>query len=58
MYRTVKELNENELNELRNNLYWHVFSESNLDEKDITNEMLFKYFNGTTFVEGDFFCNQ
>ena len=58
MYRTVKELNNNELDELRNSLYWQELSKSGIGEEAITNTMLFEHYDGINFVEDDFFCNQ
>lgn len=56
--RTVEELNEDELNELRNT-YFDDF-EGLLDYTcayDVTNKDLFSHYAGIGFVEEDFFCN-
>lgn len=59
MYKSVNELNESELNELRNSLYWELFNEGKeIDEEDINNNMLFEHYEGISFVYDDFFCNQ
>ena len=59
MYKSVNELNESELNELRNSLYWELFNEGKeIDEEDINNNMLFEHYDGICFVNDDFFCNQ
>ena len=59
MYKSVNELNESELNELRNSLYWELVNEGEeIDEENINNNMLFEHYEGICFVEDDFFCNQ
>ena len=66
MYRNVTELNENELQELRSNLYHELLDDGSLNEvmgkeidseDDITMDCVKDYYAGTTFVEEDFFCN-
>ena len=66
MYRSVEELNENELQELRSNLYHQLLDDGSLnevmgkeieDEDDITMDCVKDYYADTSFVEEDFFCN-
>jgi hypothetical protein len=66
MYRNVTELNENELQELRSNLYHQLLDDGSLNEvmgkeidseDDITMDCVKDYYVGTSFVEEDFFCN-
>ena len=69
---TVRELNQEQLDELKNNLYWNLDGEQYGDitdeEKksileashpnDIPNELVFKNYDGIHFVEDDFFCGK
>ena len=69
---TVYELNQEQLDELKNNLYWNLDGEQYGDitdeEKrlileashpnDIPNELVFKNYDGIHFVEDDFFCGK
>ena len=66
MYRNVTELNENELQELRSNLYHELLDDGSLNEvmgkeidseDDITMDCVKDYYADTSFVEEDFFCN-
>jgi hypothetical protein len=66
MYRNVNELNQNELEELRSNLYHQLLDDGSLDEvmgkeineeEEIPMDFLKNYYADTTFVEEDFFCN-
>jgi hypothetical protein len=66
MYRNVTELNENELQELRSNLFHQLLDDGSLnevmgkevnDEDDITMDCVKDYYADTIFVEEDFFCN-
>lgn len=62
MYRTVYELNKDELNELRDAMFWGVdnsfLEENNINYPwEITNEMLYNHFGGISFVDEDFMCN-
>ena len=55
---TVEELNENEIDELKANLFW----QENYDlpfmyQEDIPNKIIFDFYDGIEFVKGDFFCN-
>lgn len=62
MYRSVTELNQNELQELRSNLYHQLNVEQVMgkeidSEDDITMDFVKDYYADTSFVEEDFFCN-
>jgi hypothetical protein len=66
MYRSVDELNQNELQELRSNLYHQLLDDGSLNEvmgKEIDSEVeipmdfVKEYYAHTSFVEEDFFCN-
>jgi len=65
MYKNVDELNENELQELRNRLYYESLDDGSLDEvfKEINSEeeipmdFVKYYYSDTIFVEEDFWCN-
>ena len=66
MYRSVEELNENELQELRSRLFHQLLDDGSLnevmgkeidDEDDITMDFVKDYYADTSFVEEDFFCN-
>ena len=57
MYRTVKELTKDELEELRSNYYYNVLND--IDEpSEVLDNTIFEYYDGTQFVADDFFCNQ
>lgn len=64
MYRTVYDLNEEELNELRETYYYQLFEcdEDVLEDydcaSDIPNEVIYNHYDGICFVEDDFWCNQ
>lgn len=51
--KTVHELNQNELKELRNRLYHQYLNDGILEELDFVKS----YYEGTYFTEEDFFCN-
>jgi len=66
MYRSVEELTQNELQELRSNLYHQLLDDGSLNEvmgKEVNEEVeipmdfVKEYYADTTFVEEDFFCN-
>jgi hypothetical protein len=66
MYRSVNDLNQNELEELRSNLYHQLLDDGSLSEvfgyeinSEVETPMDFikTYYEGTGFVEEDFFCN-
>lgn len=63
--RTVKELTNDELNELKEG-YACLMNEEDeegtsygelIESHNISNEIIFEYYEGMTFVEEDFFCN-
>ena len=67
-YKDVEELNEDELWELKDRLFWNSEEEylteeqmeiinNALDPDDIPNEIVFEVFEGTAFEEEDFWCN-
>lgn len=64
MYRTVYDLNEEELNELRETYYYQLFEcdEDVLEDcdcaSDIPNEVIYNHYDGIYFVDDDFWCNQ
>jgi hypothetical protein len=64
-YRTVQDLNEDELDELRESYYYELDDEGEdeileciNDYSDITDEFLFEHYEGVMFSEDDFCCNQ
>ena len=66
MYRSVEELNQNELQELRSRLYYQLLDDGSLnevmgkevnDEDDIPMDLVKSHYADTSFVEEDFFCN-
>ena len=65
MLKTVHELNQNELEELRNRLFHQYLDDGSLEEvigedkneEDIPMDFVKSYYEGTYFVEEDFFCN-
>ena len=64
MYRTVYDLNEEELNELRETYYYQLLdSDEDVLENydwaaDIPNEVIYNHYDGISFTEDDFWCNQ
>jgi hypothetical protein len=66
MYRSVEELNQNELQELRSRLFHQLLDDGSLDEvmgkevndeEEIPMDFVKDYYADTSFVEEDFFCN-
>jgi hypothetical protein len=66
MYRSVEELNQNELQELRSRLFHQLLDDGSLDEvmgkevndeEEIPMDFVKVYYADTSFVEEDFFCN-
>jgi hypothetical protein len=64
--RTVNELNQDELNELRENYYYSHIDDGSLFEvfekeiespNEIPVDIVKVYYEGTYFVDEDFFCN-
>lgn len=64
MYRTVNELSQNELEELKSNYYYELMDECPEALKGIdypyqmANETVFNHYSGIRFTADDFFCNQ
>jgi len=65
--RSVEELNQNELEELRSCLFHKLLDDGSLDEvmdKEINSEeeipmdLVKVHYSDTFFVEDDFFCNE
>jgi len=66
MYRNVNELNQNELEELRSNLYHQLLDDGSLNEvmgkeidseEEIPMDFVKTHYADTSFVEEDFWCN-
>jgi hypothetical protein len=66
MYRSVEELNQNELEELRSRLFHQLVDEGSLDEvmgeeidseDDIPMDFVKTHYADTSFVDEDFWCN-
>ena len=66
MYRSVEELNQTELEELRSRLFHQLLDDGSLDEvmgkevneeEEIPMDFVKDYYASHTFVEEDFFCN-
>ena len=64
--RTVNDLNKEELEELRDRLFFQLLDDGSIDEiigksveysTDIPMSFVQEYYNGTLFVEEDFWCN-
>lgn len=64
--KTVTELNENELEELRSRWYYEHLDDGSLNEiagkeieseEDIPMDVVISYYEDTIFSEDDFFCN-
>jgi hypothetical protein len=67
MYKSVGELNQNELEELRSRYYHQLLDDGSLDEvmgKEINSEeeipmdLIQAHYQDTFFVKEDFWCNQ
>jgi hypothetical protein len=56
--KTVHELNAEELQELRSRWYQqHLDNNSSKDEENVPMDIVMRDYEGTYFVEEDFFCN-
>lgn len=64
--KTVHELNQNELEELRSRFYYQHLDDGSLEEivgedlceeEDLDMDLIKTYYEDTYFVEEDFFCN-
>lgn len=62
MYKTVYDLDKEELNELKDSMFWA----DDVDEEilnginyywEIPDEVIYNYYNGISFVDEDFMCN-
>ena len=64
MNKTVYDLNEEELNELRETYYYQLLDsdEDVLEDydwaTDIPDEVIYNHYDGICFTEDDFWCNQ
>lgn len=58
MYRTVRELRQSELEELKEAIFWeHPEVAKDWMPWEIPNEVVYRFFDGISFVEEDFWCN-
>ena len=63
VYRSVHELTDDELAELKGNYYWELMDLNDEDSdyftcpEDIPDDVIFEHYSGICFVEDDFFCN-
>ena len=66
MYRSVEELNQNELEELRSRLFHQLLDDGSLDEvmgkevneeEEIPMDFVKTHYADISFVEEDFWCN-
>lgn len=56
--KSVHELNQNELEELRSNYFYNEEIQHDFqDVFEVKNNVLFEYYEAVSFVEEDFFCN-
>lgn len=57
MYKTIYELTTEQLDELRDNLYWGRTDDCLwATPSDVTDAILFKTYKDTSFTDDDFFC--
>lgn len=54
--KTSKELNKIEFQELKE-MYEHYLADSGEEPRTITDDMVHIFYEGTYFVDEDFFCN-
>lgn len=62
MYKTVHELTQEELNELKAAYFFeNIINDENLKDistpENITNDFIINYYDGILFTNDDFFCN-
>jgi hypothetical protein len=66
MYRSVADLNQNELEELRSRLFHQMLDDGSMlevmgkeidEEEEIPMDFVKAHYSGTSFVEEDFWCN-
>lgn len=60
--KTVYDLNERELEELKESYFWQDETQDILEGAytcpyDIPNDIIFNHYDGVCFVDDDFFCN-
>ena len=52
---SIEQLNNDQLEQLRHNYFYEVENHNFNAPYEVTNEVLFKFFGGISFVEDDFF---
>ena len=61
MYKTVYDLTKEEMNELKESLFWEEGSDEILDginfPWEIPDSLIYSHYDGIVFVDEDFFCN-
>jgi len=60
MYKTSYDLSIEEMEELKESLYYELLDNGTIDINDfdgVTEEMVHEYYDGVSFVEDNFFCN-
>ena len=62
MYKTVYDLNRDELNELKNSFYWQDETQDILENacaspEEIPDYIIFERYDGLCFSNDDFYCN-
>ena len=62
IYKTVYDLNRDELNELKNSFYWQDETQDILEnaftsQEEIPDYIIFEHYDGLCFVDDDFYCN-
>lgn len=62
---TVHELNRDQLDQLKNALFWsddpetaEILDDDIIVPEQIPDDIVFQHFAGISFVEDDFFCNE
>lgn len=57
MYKSINELSTEQLDELRENLYWNRTDDCLwATPSDVTDSVLFETFKHVSFTDDDFFC--
>ena len=62
MYKTVYDLNREELNELKDSMFWADDADEEILNVinyywEIPDEVIYNHYNGISFVDEDFMCN-
>lgn len=62
MYKTVYDLNREELNELKDSMFWADDTDEEILNGinyywEIPDEVIYNHYNGISFVDEDFMCN-